>query len=74
MSQDFEGVARTVAKQLMLLGQDGNLIMLDSLMIIDYVTQLEKETGLSIPTADLREQSFSSLAAVAQVLERASKS
>jgi acyl carrier protein len=65
-----EEYARQTAQQLGLLDPTGELSVLDSLMILDYATELESVAGVQIPTAELKEATFATLATVAAMLER----
>lgn len=68
-----EKVAREVAEKLQLLDGQGELVTLDSLMIVDFATQLEADTGIAIPASELREATFASLSSVADLLVRLEK-
>ena len=63
-------LARTIAERLGLVDGARELVVLDSLMIVDFVTQLESDTGLVVPTGELTEKSFASLEAIAALLKR----
>lgn len=63
-------IARTSAQQLRLLDPRGELVVLDSLMVVDYVQHLESASGLMIPSEYLQLETFGSLASVAALLER----
>ena len=63
-------LAQTIADRLGLLDGARQLVVLDSLMIVDFVTQLESDTGLVVPTAELTEKSFGSLEDIAALLKR----
>ena len=60
---------RKIAEQLGLLHTDGRLKPLDSLGMIDFLVALEESTGVSIPAASLREESFQSIESIVMLLE-----
>ena len=61
--------ATAVARSLNLLDSNGELVTLDSLTIVDYVTELEDVTTLEIPTDRLVPDVFASLRGVVAMLE-----
>lgn len=64
---------RSVAQSLGLLRADGGLQRLDSLGMIDLIVALEEATGVSVPAASLREESFESIESLAELLEEAAE-
>jgi acyl carrier protein len=62
-------LVRAAAQRLNLLDERGRLMPLDSLGIIDMVLALESSTKVQIPTAALRQESFESLEAIAEMLD-----
>jgi acyl carrier protein len=65
---NYHDTVITTAKSLGMLDSDGQLVRLDSLMIIDLVLALEDAAGVQIPVASLREDVFGSVDSVAQML------
>ena len=62
-------VVRRVAVDLSLSDGQGNIEVEDSLALIDLVGELERQTGLLVPTPALRPDLFSSYERAAQLLE-----
>lgn len=60
----------SVARTLKLVDSEGKLVVLDSLSLLDLVSELENETGLEIPTSELRVDTFSSIDNIAALLAR----
>jgi acyl carrier protein len=76
MSQSATPYIETVteaARNLRLLDSASKLVVLDSLSILDLITELETVTKLSIPTAEIRDEVFKSIETVAELLGRLSK-
>jgi hypothetical protein len=69
-SRAYEPVVRTVAQSLNLVGPDGRLAHLDSLSIVDFVTELEASAGIEIPTTSMRAEEFASIETIAALLTR----
>jgi hypothetical protein len=63
-------VVRDTAQSLGLLDESGRLMRLDSLSIMDLLNELERATKVMIPTGSLRQESFSSLETIAQLLDK----
>ncbi len=67
-TDDYEAVLRA-AKDLGLIDSAGNLMKLDSIMIVDFVIALEQSAGgIEIPLASVRPDVFRSIESVAQML------
>lgn len=62
-----------VAKQFDKLEADDQIAKLDSLLILEFAEELEKKTGLTIPTELIKVQNFSSVAQVVEILENAKR-
>jgi len=60
---------RRVARSLSLVDDEGALIGLDSLTIVELVDALEHETALSIPPVGLTPKNFASLETLTAYLE-----
>jgi acyl carrier protein len=58
----------SVAQALGLLDASGNLLALDSLMIVDFTIALEEKIGVEITPLSLRPEVFMSIDSVAQML------
>jgi acyl carrier protein len=58
-----------VAKSIDLIDSKGALLRLDSLSIVDLAVALEEETGVAIPIANIREETFESIDSVTQMLD-----
>jgi hypothetical protein len=65
---DLFAIVRRVAGGMQLLDPSGNLKPLDSLQVIDFIMELEKEASIQIPNMRLRAESFASLGAVTELL------
>ena len=63
-------IVRDTAESLGLLDENGVLVRLSSLAVMDLVVALEQAAGLTIPTASLRQESFASLATIAGLLDK----
>jgi len=57
-----------VARALNLLNSNEALVRLDSLSIVDFVDQLERATGISIPMSDMLPHHFESIESVSTLL------
>jgi acyl carrier protein len=68
--RDCIEIARTVAAELNLLNEGGELVRLDSLSIADFVTELERSAGIEIPASALEAEAFRSLETIAALLQR----
>jgi acyl carrier protein len=64
----------TVARSLGLLDASGNLLPLDSLMVVDLAVALEAEIGVEIPAMSLTPEAFESLDAIGDLVEGLTKS
>lgn len=58
------------AKALQLLDGGGKLAVLDSLSVLDLITELESLTQITIPTAEIRADVFESVESIAGLLTR----
>ena len=58
------------ASTLKLLKDDGTLVGLDSLTLMDFIVELENTTQLTIPTKEIRNDAFASVESVVALLER----
>ena len=58
------------AKKLGLLDDDGVLLEVDSLSVLMLVSELERTTKVSIPTREIRVESFESIEAITDLLQR----
>lgn len=67
-------LVRDIARGLMLLDEQDELIILDSLTLVEFVTKLEKATGLTIPTRAMQPSRFRTLETVAATLAEQSSS
>ena len=56
------------AKTLSLIDESNQLVPLDSLSVLDLITEIENRTSISISTADIRAENFESLESVANLL------
>jgi acyl carrier protein len=63
-----EGVVTEIAASLMLLDDKKQLVPLDSLTMVDFVTALEQKTGLILPPTALRMSNFRSIESVAELV------
>jgi acyl carrier protein len=58
-----------VTRRLNLIDEQGKLVALDSLSVMEVVDGLELETGLSIPPEAVRADHFASIESIAALLE-----
>ncbi len=65
---DYHQIVTETAKLVGVLDENGGLLELDSLMVADLATALEKRLGLRIPMARLTEENFASIPTIAQLL------
>lgn len=65
-----EEIVRNIAAKLESLDSDGNLMEMDSLTVLDFVTELEEKTGKTVPTTQIRRSNFESVQAIVGLLER----
>ena len=63
-----ETIVREIATQLALLEADGSLVEMDSLTVLDFVTEIERRTGKTVPTIHIRRSNFESVAAITTLL------
>lgn len=71
---DYVKTVTDAATSLKLLDAEGKLIPLDSLSVLDLITEIETLTQITIPTADIRADIFESVESVASLLTRLSAS
>ncbi len=57
-----------VARKLNMVAQDGELVRLDSIMIIDFVLALEQATAIRIPNSVLNPEHFDSYTSIESML------
>jgi acyl carrier protein len=72
MMPKYEDVVREVAVMLGVLDGSGNLMEMDSLSVLDFVTELEHRTSITVPTVQIRRSNFESLQAIAAMLDQLS--
>ncbi len=60
----------SVARTMDILDASGTLMKLDSLTMIDFVVELERVAEVEIPSASLTESSFSSIEAIAELIQK----
>ncbi|CAN5876499.1 hypothetical protein BH11MYX2_BH11MYX2_41190 [soil metagenome] len=65
-----EEVVREIALKLAMLDPDGNLFEMDSLTVLDFVTELETRTSKAIPAVDVRRSNFESIQSIAAMLDQ----
>jgi len=58
------------AKTLNLLDEQGALIQLDSLTVLDLVNELERRIGISVPTNEIQAEAFESIDTVVAMLTK----
>jgi acyl carrier protein len=58
------------ASAVKLLDAAGKLVPLDSLSVLDLITEIETISSITIPTAEIRAESFESIETVAALLDR----
>ena len=63
-----EQIVRDVAAKLGMLDAHGNLMEMDSLTVLDFVSELEGKIGKTIPTVHVRRTTFESIANVTAML------
>jgi len=63
-------VVRETAQLLGMLDERGVLMRLTSLAVIELLGALEQATGLTVPTANLRQDSFESLETIAELFDK----
>lgn len=68
----FVETVTEAAKTLKLLDGSGNLVVLDSLSLLDLITELENKTDIVIPASEMRAEVFRSIDSVAELLTRLS--
>ncbi|HEY4058833.1 MAG TPA: hypothetical protein VGM39_19600, partial [Kofleriaceae bacterium] len=66
----YRGVVVRIATELKLLDAAGDLKVNDSLALLDLVAELETVTELSIPTSEMRADTFASIDNVVALLDR----
>jgi acyl carrier protein len=64
----YRNLVETTAQSLGLLDADGNLVPLDSLMVVDLVVALEEAAQTRIPVNRIRSEAFESLDSVARLI------
>jgi acyl carrier protein len=67
---NYETTVLEAAKNLKLVDGEGKLIALDSLNIIDLITEIETATQLAIPNKEIKPGSFRSVEQIAGLLTR----
>jgi acyl carrier protein len=65
---DYRAAVQKTVRELGFEANDGTLVSLDSLMIVELVMALERETGLEIPIED--DETFVSIDSVATMLSQ----
>ena len=65
-----EDIVRGIARKLDALDAAGQLMELDSLTVLDFVTEIEDATGKTVPTTQIRRATFESLATIIALVER----
>jgi len=65
-----EDIVRWIATELKMLDADGQLMELDSLSMLDFVTAIEDCTGKTIPTTQIRRDTFESLATIIALVDQ----
>jgi acyl carrier protein len=65
-----EDIVRGIASKLNVLDGDGQLMELDSLTVLDFVTEIEDSTGKTVPTTQIRRATFESLATIIALVDR----
>lgn len=65
-----EEIVREIAVKLAMLDPDGNLLEMDSLTVLDFVTELESRTSKTIPATHVRRTSFESIQSIVAMLEQ----
>lgn len=68
VSQNWTEIVRTAAGGLGLLDENGALVSMDSLVLIDFVVELERLAEMDIPGDALRADMFESVDTVAAML------
>ena len=66
---DNQAIARDIALHLAVLDHDGSLQEMDSLTVLDFVTEIENRTGKTVPTTQIRRTNFESLQAIAALIQ-----
>jgi len=66
---DLVAIVREAASSMKLVDEGGKLKKLDSLTVIDFVVELERASGLEIPSTALRSETFESIETIAEMLE-----
>jgi acyl carrier protein len=61
---------RAAAQTLNLLDDQGKLVPLDSLSVLDLVNEIERVTQISIPTSELQAEAFQTLESVSALLQK----
>ena len=69
---DYVQNVKDAAKSLNLLDGAGKLVPLDSLTVLDLVNEIERVTKVSVPTTELRPESFASVESIADLLNKLS--
>jgi len=68
---DYDAIIRLVASQMELLGDDGQLVGLNSLVIIELVAALEEATNRDLTSLPLTLEQFRTVDSIRALLERA---
>ena len=69
---NYAEIVTTAANNLRLLDGQGKLGVLDSLSLLDMISELEALTNIVIPTSEIRADVFSTIEGIAQLLTRLS--
>jgi len=65
-----EEIVRRIATKLNALDENGRLVELDSLTVLDFVTELEEALGKSLPATQIRRSNFESVSAIVALLDQ----
>jgi acyl carrier protein len=67
-TMDHTRTVASVAAMLGLLDANGDLLALDSLMVLDFAIALEEQIGVQVPATSLTPEVFTSVDSVARML------
>jgi len=59
-----ETMVREIATQLAMIDANGHLMEMDSLTVLDFVAELEKRIGKTVPSVHVRRTNFESVNAI----------
>jgi acyl carrier protein len=68
MASDYLTLVKQVAGELNLIDDQGKVLPLDSLSMIDLVIALESSAGIAIPATSLRPEAFASVESIAELM------